>query len=178
MKLINVCCWPILLKNSVCSSLHEIIAQALQKIRIDSHERSVTPPIRTPCSTNPPWNAAFQKTIFFAKSIGFSISIKSTSNFNLAYRWFCRLGLEDKVPDHSTFSNGSPGQNSFLSLRNQFLHSPGSQLRYPDFIFRWTCNGMDPAKLAQVSTGMAIGTQHFTLQTYLVDPSRIQVPDK
>ena len=25
-------------------------------------------------------------------------------NFNLAYRWFCRLGLEDKVPDHSTFS--------------------------------------------------------------------------
>ena len=23
---------------------------------------------------------------------------------NLAYRWFCGLGLEDKVPDHSTFS--------------------------------------------------------------------------
>jgi len=23
---------------------------------------------------------------------------------NLAYRWFCRLGLEDKVPDHSAFS--------------------------------------------------------------------------
>jgi transposase len=22
---------------------------------------------------------------------------------NLAYRWFCRLGLEDAVPDHSTF---------------------------------------------------------------------------
>ena len=25
-------------------------------------------------------------------------------NFNLAYRWFCRLGLDGKVPDHSTFS--------------------------------------------------------------------------
>ncbi|WBU62259.1 IS1182 family transposase [Paracoccus albus] len=25
-------------------------------------------------------------------------------HLNLAYRWFCRLGLEDKVPDHSTFS--------------------------------------------------------------------------
>jgi transposase len=25
-------------------------------------------------------------------------------DFNLAYRWFCRLGLEDDVPDHSTFS--------------------------------------------------------------------------
>ena len=24
-------------------------------------------------------------------------------NYNLAYRWFCQLGLEDKVPNHSTF---------------------------------------------------------------------------
>lgn len=23
---------------------------------------------------------------------------------NLAYRWFCRLGIEDKIPDHSTFT--------------------------------------------------------------------------
>lgn len=25
-------------------------------------------------------------------------------HFNLAYRWFCRLGLVGAVPDHSTFS--------------------------------------------------------------------------
>ena len=25
-------------------------------------------------------------------------------HLNFAYRWFCRLGLEDAVPDHSTFS--------------------------------------------------------------------------
>jgi transposase len=25
-------------------------------------------------------------------------------HLNLAYRWFCRLGLEDRVPDHSSFS--------------------------------------------------------------------------
>lgn len=25
-------------------------------------------------------------------------------HLNLAYRWFCRLGLEGKVPDQSTFS--------------------------------------------------------------------------
>ena len=24
--------------------------------------------------------------------------------YNLAYRWFCRLSLEDDVPDHSSFS--------------------------------------------------------------------------
>ncbi len=28
---------------------------------------------------------------------------------NLGYRWFCRLGLEDKVPDHSTFSANRHG---------------------------------------------------------------------
>ena len=25
-------------------------------------------------------------------------------DFNLAYHWFCRLGLEDEIPNHSTFS--------------------------------------------------------------------------
>ncbi len=29
---------------------------------------------------------------------------------NLAYRWFCRLGLEDVVPDHSTFSVNRHGR--------------------------------------------------------------------
>lgn len=31
-------------------------------------------------------------------------------NFNLAYRWFCRIGLEDDVPDHSTFSKNRHGR--------------------------------------------------------------------
>jgi transposase len=29
---------------------------------------------------------------------------------NLAYRWFCGLGLEDKVPDHSTFTKNRYGR--------------------------------------------------------------------
>ena len=29
---------------------------------------------------------------------------------NLAYRWFCGLGLEDRVPDHSTFSVNRHGR--------------------------------------------------------------------
>ena len=29
---------------------------------------------------------------------------------NLAYRWFCRLSLEDVVPDHSTFSKNRHGR--------------------------------------------------------------------
>ena len=31
-------------------------------------------------------------------------------HLNLAYRWFCRLGLEDTVPDHSTFSKNRHGR--------------------------------------------------------------------
>lgn len=31
-------------------------------------------------------------------------------HLNLAYRWFCRLGLEEQVPDHSTFSKNRHGR--------------------------------------------------------------------
>jgi transposase len=31
-------------------------------------------------------------------------------HLNLAYRWFCRLGLEGGVPDHSTFSKNRYGR--------------------------------------------------------------------
>ena len=29
---------------------------------------------------------------------------------NLAYRWFCRLGLEDRIPDHSSLSKNRRGR--------------------------------------------------------------------
>jgi transposase len=31
-------------------------------------------------------------------------------HLNLAYRWFCRLGLEGQIPDHSTFSKNRHGR--------------------------------------------------------------------
>jgi IS5 family transposase len=31
-------------------------------------------------------------------------------HLNLAYRWFCRLGLDGKVPDHSSFSKNRHGR--------------------------------------------------------------------
>jgi len=48
--------------------------------------------------------------------IGYSMGIRSERrlceevHLNLAYRWFCRLGLEGKVPDHSTFSRNRHGR--------------------------------------------------------------------
>ena len=29
---------------------------------------------------------------------------------NLAYRWFCKLGIEDAIPDHSAFSRARNAQ--------------------------------------------------------------------
>jgi hypothetical protein len=31
-------------------------------------------------------------------------------HLNLAYRWFCRLGLDGDLPDHSTFSKNRHGR--------------------------------------------------------------------
>jgi transposase len=48
--------------------------------------------------------------------IGYCYGIRSERrlceeiNFNLAYRWFCGLGLEEQLPDHSTFSKNRHGR--------------------------------------------------------------------
>jgi len=48
--------------------------------------------------------------------IGYCFGIRSERrlceevHLNLAYRWFCRLGLEGAVPDHSTFSKNRHGR--------------------------------------------------------------------
>jgi len=48
--------------------------------------------------------------------IGYGFAIRSERrlceevHLNLAYRWFCRLGLEGAVPDHSTFSKNRHGR--------------------------------------------------------------------
>jgi len=39
---------------------------------------------------------------------GFS-QLYTVIHLNLAYRWFCRLGLDGRVPDHSTFSKNRHG---------------------------------------------------------------------
>ena len=48
--------------------------------------------------------------------VGYCFGIRSERrlceevHLNLAYRWFCRLGLEGEVPDHSTFSKARHGR--------------------------------------------------------------------
>jgi len=48
--------------------------------------------------------------------VGYCVGIRSERrlceevHLNLAYRWFCRLGLDSAVPDHSTFSKNRHGR--------------------------------------------------------------------
>src|SRR6201999_2380707 len=48
--------------------------------------------------------------------VGYCFGIRSERrlceeiHLNLAYRWFCRLGLDGEVPDHSTFSKNRHGR--------------------------------------------------------------------
>src|ERR1700692_4767134 len=48
--------------------------------------------------------------------VGYCFGIRSERrlceevHLNLAYRWFCRLGLDGRLPDHSTFSKNRHGR--------------------------------------------------------------------
>src|SRR6202140_417425 len=48
--------------------------------------------------------------------VGYCLGVRSERrlceevHLNLAYRWFCRLGLDGTVPDHSTFSKNRHGR--------------------------------------------------------------------
>jgi transposase len=68
--------------------------------------------------------------------VGYCFGIRSEPlceevHLNLAYRWFCRLGLDGDVPDHSTFSKNRHGRFREGDLLPKFV-SPA------DPAARWT----------------------------------------
>jgi len=71
--------------------------------------------------------------------VGYCFGIRSERrlceevHFNLAYRWFCRLGLEDRVPDHSTFS---------LNRHGRFRESDAFRLVFESVLRRCMAAGL------------------------------------
>ena len=61
--------------------------------------------------------------------IGYCCGIRSERrlceevHLNLAYRWFCRLGLDGRVPDHSTFSKNRHGRFRDSNLLRQLFEA-------------------------------------------------------
>ena len=71
--------------------------------------------------------------------VGYCFGIRSERrlcdevHLNLAYRWFCRLGLEDPVPDHSTFS---------LNRHGRFRESDAFRLVFESVVRRCMAAGL------------------------------------
>jgi len=71
--------------------------------------------------------------------IGYCYGIRSERrlceevSLNLAYRWFCRLGLEDEIPDHSTFSKNRHGR---------FRESDAFRVVFEDIVHRCIREGL------------------------------------
>jgi transposase len=61
--------------------------------------------------------------------VGYCMGIRSERrlceevHLNLAYRWFCRLGLDASVPDHSTFSKNRHGRFRDSDLLRQLFET-------------------------------------------------------
>src|SRR6478735_11977960 len=61
--------------------------------------------------------------------VGYCFGIRSERRWceevhlNLAYRWFCRLGLDGDVPDHSTFSKNRHGRFRESDLFRQLFEA-------------------------------------------------------
>ena len=61
--------------------------------------------------------------------VGYCVGIRSERrlceevHLNLAYRWFCRLGLDGAVPDHSTFSKNRHGRFRESDLLRRLFES-------------------------------------------------------
>ena len=76
--------------------------------------------------------------------VGYCFGIRSERrlceevHLNLAYRWFCRLGLDTPVPDHSTFSKNCHGRFRDSQLLRELFET-------------WTC--FDKVESASCSLG-------------------------
>src|SRR6202022_2836079 len=56
----------------------------------------------------------------YCYGIRFERKLCEEVKLHLAYRWFCRLGLDDKVLDHSTFSVGARSRGRAPALFASF----------------------------------------------------------
>jgi transposase len=71
--------------------------------------------------------------------VGYCFGIRSERrlcdevHLNLAYRWFCRLGLDGRVPDHTTFS---------LNRHGRFRESSAFRLVFESVVRRCMAEGL------------------------------------
>lgn len=74
-------------------------------------------------------------------------------HLNLAYRWFCRLDLVDRVPDHSTFSKNRHGRFRACDLHRLLFEQVVARCARPGWwrgaTWRWTAARSWPTRAAR-----------------------------
>lgn len=90
--------------------------------------------------------------------IGYCYGIRSERRLceevklNLAYRWFCRLSIEDKVPNHSTFSKNRHGR---------FRESEALRLLFEQTVDQCIAQGMVGGEGFAVDASVVRADAHF-----------------
>src|SRR5271169_3643337 len=85
--------------------------------------------------------------------VGYCFGIRSERrlceevHLNLAYRWFCRLGLDGDVPDHSTFSKNRHGR---------FRESDLFRKLFETVVARWMAEGLVGGEAFAVDASMIV----------------------
>lgn len=101
--------------------------------------------------------------------IGYAYGIRSERqlcsevHLNLAYRWFCRLGLEGTVPDHSTFTKNRYGR---------FRESDVYRLLFEDVVEQCRAAGLVPAEGFAVDGSLVGGNAGRDRRVQTVDAIR------
>ncbi len=106
--------------------------------------------------------------------VGYCFSIRSERrlceevHLNLAYRWFCRLDLNDRIPDHSTFSKNRHGRFSESELLRHLFETA---------VARCITEGLVRGQRMAVNASLieADANKHFSASKEEWDASRIDV---
>jgi transposase len=77
--------------------------------------------------------------------------LREEVDLHLAYRWFCRLDLDDKVPDHSTFSVNRHGRFRKSDILRQVFEAVVQAWMDADSLRPRRCPGIGP--LSQSHSG-------------------------
>ena len=101
--------------------------------------------------------------------VGYSYSIRSERRLcqevemNLAYRWFCRLGLEDKIPHHSSFSVNRHGRFRDSGILRKVFEETVCGCITPRRLQNRRCHHKRTEKLSQNSSSSTVSAnrRHF-----------------
>jgi IS5 family transposase len=89
---------------------------------------------------------------------------------NLAYRWFCGLWLEDKVPDHSTLTKNRYGR--FTDCRACALKAQCTRTRYRVAHRHWDQDYLEQAQAARQTQSWKISQRFRKFIEHLFDEAK------